>query len=154
METEELQGRYPLEQIRGVLEELPHFRELGLRIVDLARGTCVVQLDHDPRLIGNPDAGTVHGGVITTLLDSAGGAAAFSVVAEGQTVATLDLRIDYLRPAKSGAAILGRAECYRKTRTVAFVRGVAYHDTPEDPIANCTACFMVGSVGFSVSGGQ
>lgn len=142
-------GMYPLDQLRDVIEALPQFRALDLRIVELDRGSCVLRLDYDERFVGNPDTGTIHGGVITTLLDSAGGVAAFSSIANGQTVATLDLRIDYLRPATTGSAVHGRAVCYRLTRTVAFVRGVAYHDDPGDPIANCTACFMIGSVGFS-----
>lgn len=141
---------YELTQVRQVLEGLPHFRELGMKITRLERGQCAAHLEYDSRLIGNPDTGVVHGGVITTILDSVGGAAAFSVVEEGRSVATLDLRIDYLKPAEPERTIRGFAECYKLTRNVAFVRGMAYHDDAKDPIANCTASFMVGSVGFTV----
>ena len=140
---------YPLEQVREVLESLPHFRELGIALVDVKRGCCVARLEATPRLAGNPETGAVHGGVITTLLDSVGGAAAFSRIRQGQTVATLDLRIDYLRTSEPGQAIFGRAECYRLARSVAFVRGTAYCEEA-DPIAQCAATFMVGSVGFSL----
>lgn len=139
---------YPLESVRQTLESLPHFRELGIQIVDLGRGICVAQLEASPRLVGNPETGVVHGGVITTLLDSVGGAAAFSVILKGQTVATLDLRIDYLRMSEPGQAIFGRAECYRLSRSVAFVHATAYCRA-EEPLAQCAATFMVGSVGFS-----
>ena len=140
---------YPLDQVRQTLESLPHFQELGIRIVEVGRGVCTAQIDPSPRLAGNPDTGAVHGGVVTSLLDSVGGAAAFSVIRRGQTVATLDLRIDYLRMSDPGRAIFGRAECYRLSRSVAFVRGMAYCDE-EEPMAHCAATFMIGSVGFSL----
>jgi uncharacterized protein (TIGR00369 family) len=140
---------YPLGQVRETLEGLPHFRELGLAVSEFERGRCTLRIDPSPLLIGNPDTGALHGGVITTLLDSAGGAAAFSVVRRKQTVATLDLRIDYLRTAAPDRAIYGRAECYRLTRSVAFVRGVAFCDAKK-PVANFAAAFAVGSVGFSI----
>ncbi|MBE0617553.1 MAG: PaaI family thioesterase [Proteobacteria bacterium] len=140
---------YPIEQVREVLEGLPHFRELGIILVEIKRGSCTARLDAAPRLAGNPETGAVHGGVITTLLDSVGGAAAFSIIRRDQTVATLDLRIDYLRASEPGQAIYGRAECYRLARSVAFVRGTAYCKEAE-PLAQCAATFMVGSVGFSL----
>ena len=49
-------------------------------------------------LVGNPETGVVHGGVITTLLDSVCGLAVFSSFTQMRPVATLDLRIDYLKP--------------------------------------------------------
>jgi uncharacterized protein (TIGR00369 family) len=140
---------YPVETLRRLMEELPHCKELGLHAIDIQPGSCLLKLDYAEQLIGNIETGLVHGGVITTLLDSAGGVAAFSVVPQGNSVATLDLRIDYLTQAKPGQAIYGLAESYRKTRHVIFVRGYAYHESPDAPIANFTASFMVGSVGFA-----
>jgi len=64
-------------------------------------------------------------------------------------VATLDLRIDYLRASEPGRAIFGRAECYRLSRSVAFVRGTAYCEEAE-PLAQCAATFMIGSLGLSL----
>ena len=149
MKLAEEEALYPLDAVRQTLESLPQFQELGIRIVEVVRGVCVAQLDPSPRLAGNPETGVVHGGVVTTLLDSVGGAAAFSVVRRGQSVATLDLRIDYLRMSDPRRAIFGRAECYRLSRSVAFVRGIAYCEERE-PMAHCAATFMIGSVGFSI----
>ncbi|MFX5578868.1 PaaI family thioesterase, partial [Acinetobacter baumannii] len=56
--------------------------------------------------------------------------------------ATLDLRIDYLRPASRGATVIGRGECYRLTRQIAFVRGQAHDGDPDDPIAHVAGTFM------------
>jgi acyl-coenzyme A thioesterase PaaI-like protein len=57
--------------------------------------------------------------------------------------ATLDLRIDYLRPAAALKDLLAEAECYRVTRHVAFVRGVCHQGDAERPVANLTATFIV-----------
>jgi uncharacterized protein (TIGR00369 family) len=64
----------------------------------------------------------VHGGVVTTILDSVCGLACFLGLEEPQAIATLDLRIDYLKPAGVERPIFGVAELYRQTRSVAFLR--------------------------------
>ncbi len=143
------QPRYPLKRIQSILEQLPHVDALGLIAIEMNRGSCLFEVKYAPHLVGNLESGVIHGGVITTLMDSAGGAAAFSVVPAGASVATLDLRIDYLKQAEPGKSIRGYAECYRQTRHVAFVKGHAYHDSPNDPIAHFVASFMIGSVGFA-----
>jgi len=140
---------YPLEGLQHALIELPQIKALDLRCLEFGRGHCLFELDYNDKLIGNPDTGVVHGGVITTLLDSAGGAVAFSVTPQGRSVATLDLRIDYLAQAKPKLSIKGFAECYKQTQHVAFVRGYAYQTQKEDPIASFSASFMIGSVGFA-----
>lgn len=129
------------------MEQLPQIRALRLTVVDMQRGSCLFRVEYAPHLVGNLESGVIHGGVITTLLDSAGGAAAFSVAPLNSTVATLDLRIDYLKKAEPGKSILGFAECYRQTPHILFVKGHAYHDQPEDPIAHFVASFMIGSTG-------
>ena len=143
------QKLYPLNSLKTALEALPHIKELGLCCIEYNRGSCLFELAYNEQLVGNSETGVVHGGVITSLLDSAGGAVAFSVLAAGKSVATLDLRIDYLTQATAYQSIMGYAECYRQTQNVAFVRGYAYQKTADDPIASFSASFMIGSVGFS-----
>jgi acyl-coenzyme A thioesterase PaaI-like protein len=83
--------------------------------------------------------------VVTTLLDSAGGAAVFSMLALPSSIATLDLRIDYLRPSTPAAPLYARVECYKLTRSVAFTRGTAYNHDPSDPVASMAATFMLNT---------
>lgn len=117
-------------------------RELGLRLHAVQPDWCVIRAPYDSRTIGNPETAVVHGGVITALLDSCYGLAIFVRMNKLRPMATLDLRIDYLKPATPGRDILGGAVCYKLGHELAFVRGTAYHDSPDDPIATSAAIFM------------
>lgn len=121
----------------------PHMRELGIRFVKVEKGLAIAVVEHKPELVGDPTTGVLHGGVVTTLLDSTGGAAVFSALTLPQPIATLDLRIDYLRPSTPRAALYARVECYKLTRNVAFTRGTAYNSDPNDPVASMSATFML-----------
>ncbi len=141
-------------QIIGVFENIPHSRALGMRVIELRHGYGLMQVPYDECLIGNPATGVVHGGVITAFLDTLCGLVVMASIPRGTAIATLDLRIDYLRPADPNIDILGSAECYKVTKTIAFVRGIAYQGTFRDPIANCTGTFMLGATGFQAEAGR
>jgi uncharacterized protein (TIGR00369 family) len=120
----------------------PYSRELGLRLHKVEPDWCVIQVNPDGRVVGNRASGVVHGGVITALLDSCYGLAIFVRMNVLRAMATLDLRIDYLKAATPGREIYGGAVCYKLGHELAFVRGAAYHDSPDDPIATSSAIFM------------
>lgn len=131
-----------LDDIARLFGQIKQSVALGISIILVERDSALLQLPYSDRIIGDPETGTVHGGVVTTLMDSAAGCAVLSVTPEGYTIATLDLRIDYLQPAIAGQDMRGFAECYKRTRNLAFVRGIAYHEDRSNPIANFAACFM------------
>jgi len=126
---------------------IPHNRALGMRMLRFEPGLAVGTVPWDERLVGNTELRILHGGAITTLLDATCGAAVFSRLTTPVPIATLDLRIDYLGPAAPDRDVLARAECYKLTRNVAFVRAVAYQGEPEDPIASASGTFMISSPG-------
>ncbi|CAN5715216.1 hypothetical protein BH11MYX2_BH11MYX2_04990 [soil metagenome] len=126
-------------------KNVPHNVALGIRTLDIAEDGCTFELPYADFLVGNPDTGVIHGGAITTLLDGISGAAVFAKVETLQPIATLDLRIDYLRPAEPHRPVFAHAVCYHMSKNVAFTRAVAYHDTPESPIANAVGTFMLGT---------
>src|SRR5690349_18038327 len=132
---------------RAFAAGVPHNAALGIEIVEMEHSTVLFKLPYDPKLVGHPDTGTLHGGAITALLDGASGAAVFATLEQLVPIATLDLRIDYLRPAEANQPVLARATCYKLTRNVAFTRAVAYHDDPDNPIAHSVGTFMVSTRG-------
>jgi uncharacterized protein (TIGR00369 family) len=126
-----------------ILTAFPHAAEIGIRMVSAEAGVAVLAIPYDSRLVGDPASGVLHGGVVTTLLDTCCGVAVITSPAQPVSTATLDLRIDYMRPATPQQPVFARAHCYRTTRQIAFVRAVAYHDDPDDPIASAAGAFMI-----------
>ncbi|MBA3462635.1 MAG: PaaI family thioesterase [Deltaproteobacteria bacterium] len=138
-------ARLRLKLVRAFSVNVPHNKALGMRIVDMKPKEALFELPYSEKLVGNPDTGVIHGGAITALLDGASGAAVFAALEDFVPIATLDLRIDYLRPAEAGRAVLAKATCYKLAKNVAFTRAVAYHDDPEDPIAHSVGTFMLST---------
>lgn len=123
---------------------VPHSQALGIRFVSLTDGRVTLALPYDERFIGNPLTGVLHGGAITALLDGACGMAVYAKLVQPIPIATLDLRIDYLRPATPGKEVHTRAECVKVTRSVAFVRCEAFHpDGDGDLVAVASGTFII-----------
>jgi uncharacterized protein (TIGR00369 family) len=121
----------------------PHSKALGLKHVHVEPYAGVLKIDWREELVGDPETGVIAGGVVTALLDHVCGLAVLASLTEPGFIATLDLRIDYLRPAEPRRDLYGEARCYRITRSVAFVRASAYEDTPDRPVATCQATFAL-----------
>ena len=128
---------------RQFIEAIPHSRALGMTLDDIGEGTAALSMPYDERFIGNPSTAVIHGGAVFALMDTCGGTAVMSHADAPTGTATIDLRIDYMRPAKPGKAVFVRCECYRVTRSVAFTRGVAYESDPDDPVATAAGAFMI-----------
>jgi uncharacterized protein (TIGR00369 family) len=89
-----------------------------------------------------PESGIIASGPIISLMDMATSMAIWMKLGRFRHQATLDMRVDYLRPAVPGRRIHGRGECYRVTKSVGFVRGMAYDGDAADPVAHVTGSFM------------
>jgi len=136
--------RKPIDEVEGeVMHGMPHGREIGMRLHRTKGGHALLSVPYDERLVGDPETGVLHGGVITALLDTACGAAVMAMPDKLDAIATLDLRIDYMRPATAGETVFAKAECYRMTRSIGFTRAVAYHDDADDPIASAAGAFIL-----------
>ena len=137
-----------VEQLRQIIPVLKHCEVLGIVVRDADVGKLSLELPYSKAIVGNPETGVIHGGSLTTLMDTACGFAAIAALDEFSIAPTLDLRIDYMRAAQSGMAVISDAEAYRVTSNVIFARGIAYHEgQKERPIAHCTATFMRLDVG-------
>jgi uncharacterized protein (TIGR00369 family) len=100
----------PLGALPDLLRRSPYHRLLGLEMVRVSPGEVVIRMPfREDLLAGDDEMGQyVHGGAIASLIDSAGDFAIIAAV--GRDVPTIDLRVDYLRPAPKGAlTATGRA---------------------------------------------
>jgi uncharacterized protein (TIGR00369 family) len=133
-------------------DRVPHNAALATEILAVSRGKASMRLDWAPQLVGNPDTGVLAGGAITALLDSCSGASVATLLTEPVPFATLDLRIDYLRPAKPNLPVIAEAECFRLTSNVAFTRAIAHQGDAKDPVAASAGTFMIGTKGAALPG--
>src|SRR5216684_2972249 len=117
----------------------------GLRLDRAAPGEAWSSLPYLPVFVGDTETGVLHGGVVTAMLDESCGMAVQLALDGTRAIATLDLRIDYQKPATPGLDIKAHSFCYRVTRSIAFVRSTAYLESEDDPVATATACFMIGA---------
>jgi uncharacterized protein (TIGR00369 family) len=128
----------------GVMRDVvPWANETGFRVTKVEKGHVWGVQRWAEHLVGDPETGIIHGGVITTFLDNLSGMACTAAMTELRFVATIDLRIDYMRAAEKGRDIIGEAECYHLTRTVCFTRAWAYHESRDRLIASSQGTFAI-----------
>ena len=144
IDSDEAAARARRERLgRVFIQAIPHARALGMTLVFVEPGRVAMEMAYDERLIGDPQTGVIHGGAVSALMDTCGGAAVLSHASGPTGTATLDLRIDYMRAATPGRTIRAEAECYHMTRSVAFVRARATDGDPGRPVAAATGAFTV-----------
>ncbi len=124
---------------------IPYTRALALTVENVSNGWAELSMPYRRRLVGDFDTGIVDGGAVSALLDSCAGTAVLAHPQVFSGTATLNLRIDYMRPATPGQTIRARAKCYHVARTVAFVRAKAFDDDPDKPVATAVGAFTVAT---------
>ena len=120
------------------IEAIPHAKELGMELTDIAEGTATITMPYDMKLVGDPQTGVIHGGAVSALMDTCCGAAVMSHPSAPGGTATIDLRA-----ATPGQSITTKATCHHITRNVAFVRAVATDDDTNSPVATASGAFTV-----------
>lgn len=127
------------------LKKLPprgHHALLGIYTVDHGPDWAELACPFASGLLMDPEAGLVASGPVISLVDAAAGAAIIARTQQWRGMATLDLHIDYLRPARAGRTLHARASCHHVTRKVAFTRCDVHDGDPASPIAFATASFF------------
>ena len=132
------------ESLQTILSCFPHCKMLEMQIKNIDDKKLTVEMPYSQQIIGNPDTGVIHGGAITTLIDSSMGLSVpIGLGGFSNFAPTLDLRIDYMTAAKPNKSVFSCAETYRVTSNVVFTRAIAYQDNINTPIANAVASFML-----------
>jgi uncharacterized protein (TIGR00369 family) len=128
--------------IQRFMDGVPHLKLLGIGYRAHGPDWAELEMPFAPQQVADPDYGIIASGAIFTLMDNAAGFSVLVARGEIHPHATLDMRVDYLRGPAPRATVIGRAECYRLTRQIAFVRGLAHDGDPANPIANMAGTFM------------
>ncbi|CAN5180576.1 hypothetical protein BH10PSE13_BH10PSE13_17210 [soil metagenome] len=132
---------FDLEVLAGALP-LGHPGWLKLQLHAAGPDWIELAMNWREDLVGDPDTDVLASGPVLALMDNACGAALWMKRGKFGQQLTVDLRVDYMRPALAGSKIIARAEVYRMTRQVAFIRGIGYENDPADPVCNVAATFM------------
>ena len=136
-----------LEGVRRFMdEEIPFNKVLGIRAGRVERDFVELILPFKRELLGNAHKGALHGGVLSSLADAAGGAAVFAAADLGDVISTIDLRIDYLQPAW-GLTTVAEARVVRMGGRVGVAR-IQLFQIPADAgdrvqVAESTAVYNV-----------
>lgn len=124
------------------MQAIPHSRECGMVVEALDARGARAHLPYRNDWLGDTERGVYHTGIITTFVDTIAGVAAMAAAGRLEGIATLDLRVDFLRPARQGAGLNAHAECYRLTPSIAFVRASVWQADEAEPVAVSHSTFM------------
>ena len=138
----DIEAVFDPQRFMSYLERVGHGGVLGIAYHAHGDDWVELTLPYRAELVGVPASGVIASGPIISLMDMATSLAIWVKLGHFRHQATMDLRVDYLRPATPGKAIIGRGLCYGLTKSVGFVRGVAHDGEADDPVANVTGTFM------------
>lgn len=124
------------------IDAIPHNHAIGLTLEAAGPPAVRTRLPYREAFLGNVEAGLWHTAIATTAADSTCGLAVFLALDGLPAIATLDLRMDYLRPAVAGLDLFVGAHCHHVTRHIAFVTATLDQGDADRPTARCTASFM------------
>lgn len=127
----------------GFFKQSHHIHFLGITFEGANGNEVTLRMPYSDKIIGNPETGVIHGGSITTLLDTCCGLAMSWARGKIEPNPTLDLRIDHMTAATAKRDIIAKAETYRLTPSIAFIRGVAVEDGSDTILAHAVATFMI-----------
>ena len=110
-------------RLRRLFASQPFTRHLGVELKELRPGFCALWLASHETLL--QIHGYFHGGVVGTLADTAGGFAATSLEAEGDTVITIEYKVNFLAPGV-GDALLAEGHVVKAGRSIVVTRSEVF----------------------------
>ncbi len=138
-----LSNKQKFHLVKIMSDHIPHTALLGIQVVSIEGEELTLKLPYQKALVGDPAAGTLHGGALTVLLDQTlGMSTVCSDHVKPSVTPTLDLRIDHLGVAPPGMDIFACAQVYKTTRKILFVEGFAYCESRDKPIARACGSWV------------
>jgi acyl-coenzyme A thioesterase PaaI-like protein len=128
-----------------IIDNTPYMKAIGAYYAGVSKAGVTMALPWREDLVGDTESRVIASGVVTALLDNCCGMAVWDKINEFKPVATLDLRIDYMRPALPDQELKVTAKCYKLTRSIGFVRAFAYEVSADDPVAAAQCAFIISS---------
>jgi uncharacterized protein (TIGR00369 family) len=137
-----------------IIDNTPYMKAIGAYYAGASEDGITMAMPWREDLVGDPETRVIASGVVTALLDNCCGMAVWDRINAFKPVATLDLRIDYMRPALPGHELKVTAKCYKLTRSIGFVRAFAYETSADDPVAAAQGAFIVTALKSDATGVQ
>jgi uncharacterized protein (TIGR00369 family) len=119
---------FPEQILELMMAQVPFNRLLGIQGESASAGACVLVLPVRPEFVGDFRRPALHGGVVSALIDTAGGVAAWSTLGPDESVSTVDLTVDFLEPAGLTAPLRAAGQLVRKGNRVCHVRVAVTQD--------------------------
>jgi len=119
---------FPEQILKLMADQVPFNRLLGIQGESASAGACVLVLPVRPEFVGDFRRPALHGGVVSALIDTAGGVAAWSTLGPDESVSTVDLTVDFLEPSGLAAPLRAAAQLVRKGNRVCHVRVAVTQD--------------------------
>jgi uncharacterized protein (TIGR00369 family) len=137
-----------LARVRASFDRQAMMSTLGVEVTAVERGKVRMSLGHDERF--TQQHGFMHAGAVASVLDTACGYAAYSVMPPDAAVLTATYTINLMAPA-AGARFTITGEVVRAGRTLVVCRGEAFADDSQRPFAvmQATMTAVYGKAGLS-----
>ena len=133
-------------QLQQAIEEIIPFNiVLGLKVLTLQEGIAKIIMPYNSQLLGDVTRPALHGGAIAAMIDAAGGAALYTLVKPADKISTIDMRVDYLRPAPKDN-VIAVAEVRRAGNRVAVVNVIVTPEKSPEPVAEGKCVYSVKRV--------
>jgi uncharacterized protein (TIGR00369 family) len=116
-------------------QQIPFNRHLGITVERMEPGVAELRLPFKEEFIGDTSRPAIHGGVISTLVDTAGAVAAYTQLTPEDRLSTVDLLVDYLAPA-TRAELRAEAHVVRMGNRVVLAHVTVRQNHSEEIVAH------------------
>lgn len=135
---------FDIDNYKNIIETIiPFHKVLGLELIEMKEGFASIRIPFKKELVGDPRTNRIHGGVISTAMDAAGGAAGITTL-KGSTdqIATVDMLVDYLYPGRPEEIVV-EGWIVRDSHSLVFTQMKASHPGDDRIIAQARGVYKV-----------